>query len=75
MAITVTVNEEPTFVTVNETNTNVTVNQTDNPITVQTSLALVTGVLASAAEITADAQVFWRWYASSSYQPSCRPIF
>ena len=55
MAITVTVQEEPTYVTVNESNTNVTVNQTDNPITVQTSLALVTGVLASASEISADA--------------------
>ena len=55
MAITVTVQEEPTYVTVNESNTNVTVNQTDNPIAVQTSLALVTGILATAEEVRADA--------------------
>ena len=38
MAITVTVNESPTYVTVNETNNSVILNQGDNPIQVTTSL-------------------------------------
>ena len=41
MAITVTVNESPTFVTVNETNNEVILNQSDNPITVTTTLDLI----------------------------------
>lgn len=41
MAITVTVNETPTYVTVNETNNSVILNQGDNPITVTTSLDLI----------------------------------
>ena len=41
MAITVTVNESPTFVTVNETNNEVILNQSDNPITITTSLDLI----------------------------------
>ena len=41
MAITITVNESPTYVTVNETNNEVILNQSDNPITVTTSLDLI----------------------------------
>ena len=41
MAITITVNESPTYVTVNETNNEVVLNQSDNPITVTTSLDLI----------------------------------
>jgi len=52
MAITVTVNEEPTYVTVNETNNSVTLNQSDNPIQVTTSLNLLS---ANASQITVDA--------------------
>jgi len=52
MAITVTVNEEPTYVTVNETNNSITLNQSDNPIQVTTSLSLLS---ANASQIKVDA--------------------
>ena len=37
MTITVTVNEDPTYITVDESNLTVTINQSDNPITVTTT--------------------------------------
>ena len=52
MAITITVNETPTYVTVNETNNSVILNQSDNPIQVTTSLDLIA---ANADQINVDA--------------------
>tara|TARA_E500000318_G_C3495149_1_gene186065 strand:- start:98 stop:490 length:393 start_codon:yes stop_codon:yes gene_type:complete len=52
MAITITVNESPTYVTVNETNNSVVLNQSDNPIQVTTSLDLIA---ANADQINVDA--------------------
>tara|TARA_X000001316_G_C920895_1_gene35140 strand:+ start:1022 stop:1414 length:393 start_codon:yes stop_codon:yes gene_type:complete len=52
MAITITVNESPTYVTVNETNNSVILNQSDNPIQVTTSLDLIA---ANADQINVDA--------------------
>ena len=37
MTITVTVNEDPTYITVDESNLSVTINQSNNPITVTTT--------------------------------------
>ena len=37
MTITVTVNEDPTYITVDESNLTVTINQSNNPITVTTT--------------------------------------
>ena len=46
MTITVTVNEDPTYITVDESNLTVTLNQSDNPITITTSsdLTLAAGL-------------------------------
>jgi len=52
MAITITVNETPTYVTVNETNNSVILNQSDNPIQVTTSLDLIA---ANATQINVEA--------------------
>jgi len=52
MAITITVNESPTYVTVNETNNSVILNQSDTPIQVTTSLDLIA---ANADQINVDA--------------------
>ena len=52
MAITVTVNEEPTYVTVNETSNAITLNQSENPIQITTSLSLLS---ANASQIEVEA--------------------
>ena len=46
MTITVTVDEDPTYITVDESNLTVTLNQSDNPITITTSsdLTLAAGL-------------------------------